>query len=327
MDNKNLHRNQPVPSFEWKLTNICNYRCPYCFSSADNRKSQNSHCSKQSINAMTQLVSGLSGNWLIKLIGGEAMLHPRFFDICRMFIEHSHRLCLTTNFSLPIKAFEKMVSICGQNLEYVTASLHLSQVSDIDSFIQKAQEFIQLKNPNTSFAVTCVMTADNFECLKSLDGKFKANNIDFRFQVLRERGRYLLYPPEIESYLSDKLIENTNSLRGRNFFGTLCHAGNLFFRVDVNGDAFRCYSLQPGFFLGNVAAGRFSRFDDAQPCLARRCTCTVPANRNMICYGNSATLNATVKFALQQVPYTLYSASKIILKKSGIRLRRDLVRS
>ena len=252
-------------------------------------------------------------------------MHPRFFDICKMIGQEGHRLCLTTNFSLPINSFEKLISICGQKLEYVTASLHLSQVPDMDSFIRKAKKFNSLKRPETDFTVTCVMTSQDFEYLKTLKLKFAENCIGFGFQVLRDRGRYTEYPPEIESYISDKLIKNTTSLRGWKVFRTLCHAGSLFFRVDVNGDTFRCYSLQMGYFLRNVTAGRFRRFDDAQPCLARRCTCTVPANRNMICYGKSATLNATVNFTLQQAPFTLYSASKIMLNKSGIGLRKDLV--
>jgi hypothetical protein len=34
--------------------------------------------------------------------------------------------------------------------------------------------------------------------------------------------------------------------------------------------------------MGNIADGTFSFLDTAKPCLASKCICTVPANRNMI---------------------------------------------
>lgn len=325
MPNQNTISNtyaSPIPSLEWKITNICNYRCPYCFSATDNRV-QCVHSSKQTMGAINDLLSELPGSWLVKLIGGEAMLHPRFFDICQMIVKHGHRLCLTTNFSLPIRDFERLSSICGPSLDYITASLHLSQVADIDAFIHKAREFWLLKNPHTGFTVTCVMTTDNFEELKDIFEKFEISDIHFKFQVIREKGKYLHYPPEIESYLSGKLIKNTNTLRARQVFGTLCHAGSLFFRLDVNGDAFRCYSPQPGVFLGNLLSGRFNLFDRAEPCLARRCTCTVPANRNMILFGTSASPKAVSEFLIKRAPYSLYWFIRTLSHKVRIGLDKD----
>jgi len=100
-------------------------------------------------------------------------------------------------------------------------------------------------------------------------------------------GKYVDYSKTIENYISHRLIENTNELRGANFFGTICRTGQLFFKINVDGEAVRCYSNQPYFYLGNVKSN-FSRFEKPKPCMARRCTCTVPVNRNMIEFRDKA---------------------------------------
>jgi hypothetical protein len=68
--------------------------------------------------------------------------------------------------------------------------------------------------------------------------------------------------------------------------GTLCHTGSQFVRITLDGDALRCYNLQPRFAMGNVVDGSFQWLEEPKPCLAKECTCTVPANRHMIEFGN-----------------------------------------
>ena len=281
-------RNIPRPSLEWVITERCNYRCPYCCS-----EGRQGHCSGDTIEAVYKLLSQLEGSWLVKLIGGEAMIHPRFLEICEKVICLGHKLCITTNLSLPLEKLVRFIEICGDGLDYVTASMHLSQIR-IDEFIDKAIAFNSEKKPGTDFTVNSVIMKDNFEQLREIEERFASRNVDFKYQIMKIGGEYQKYSENIESYISEKLIINTEKLRGKRLFGTYCHAGELFFRIEVNGDAVRCYSQQPRFYLGNVKR-TFRRYKEVGPCLARSCTCTVPVNRNMICFGEKATISAISK--------------------------------
>ncbi len=145
---------EPQPSFEWIITDRCNYECSYCYQRhyADKR-----HCSDQTTDAVFALLLILQGTWLVKLIGGEPLIHPRFFEMCRAVTESGHRITTTTNLSLPLVKLQELVDICGDRLDCVTASLHLTQVRSVDSFIEKAAEFNARKHPATTFSVTSVL--------------------------------------------------------------------------------------------------------------------------------------------------------------------------
>jgi MoaA/NifB/PqqE/SkfB family radical SAM enzyme len=246
------------------------------------------------MDAVFNLLSDLQGEWLVKLVGGEPTIHPGFFDICSAITSAGHKMCMTTNFSPALARFEKLINICGDRLEYITASMHLGQLKNLEDFIEKAHAFNSIKNSSTDFTVTTVMSEDNFETMKKIEDQFKEKGVPFKFQIMKIGGKFVDYPDEIETHISRKLIENTRELRGKNLFGTLCRTGELFFKINVDGEAVRCYSDQPYFFLGNVR-GDFRRFTEPKPCMARRCTCTVPVNRNMIEFGNKAPLMTTTK--------------------------------
>jgi len=314
----------PRPSLEWVITELCNYKCPYCCS-----EGRYGHCSDDTIKAVYRLLYQLEGSWLIKLIGGEPMIHPRFFEICEKVVGLGHKLCMTTNLSLPLEKLARFIEICGDRLDYVTASMHLSQIG-IDEFVEKAIAFDSIKDPKTNFAVNSVVMEDNFEQLRAIEERLANRNVDFKYQIMKIRGKYTKYSENIENYISEKLISNTGKLRGKRLFGTYCHAGELFFRIEVNGDAVRCYSRQPHFYLGNVN-GTFRRYTEASPCLARRCTCTVPANRNMIRFGEKATASAITKMYLTGLLKNLCQIGRIhgfsrisqYLKTGSRNLRRN----
>ncbi|MFC1885079.1 radical SAM protein [Thermodesulfobacteriota bacterium] len=273
---------KPRPSLEWVITESCNYNCPYCCS-----EGRGGHCSDETVEAVFRLISELEDEWLIKLVGGEPSTHPRFFDICSAVTGAGHKLCMTTNFSPSLSRLEKLIGISGDRLEYITASLHLGQIKKIEDFIEKAHVFNATKNRETQFTITSVVTEDNFRETKEIETQFIEKGVPFKYQVMKAGGKFVDYPEAIETYISDRLIEKTEELRGKNLFGTMCRTGQLFFKINVDGEAVRCYSNQPYFHLGNLKSN-FSRFEKPKPCLAGRCTCTVPANRNMIEFGNKA---------------------------------------
>jgi MoaA/NifB/PqqE/SkfB family radical SAM enzyme len=286
----------PRPGFEWVITRKCNYACPYC---TPEKKKGALHGSDGTVDAVLGFVSSLQESWLVKLIGGEPFLHPRFFEICTGIVKNGHALCLSTNFSVPLEALQRLVDICGDKLEYLHASFHESQVKDVSRFIEKAVRFKETKRKGTRFIVTAVLLEDDFERLKKIEEKFKESGVNFKFQIRKEKGRYHTYTEEIEAYLSGRLSKNIEKIRGKDFFGTLCHTGRLFFVIQADGNAVRCYNPHPVYYrMGNVADGSFRRLVKTMPCLSRKCSCTVPANRGMIWHGHRAGVLTMVKARL-----------------------------
>ena len=281
---------QPIKSIEWQITSRCNYRCEYCFQSKENT----SDCSDDVVDKVLEFTGSLGESWFIKLIGGEPFACKRFFEICEKLISQKHTLALTTNFSYPKSDFEKLIDITGEKLTNITASLHLTQIKDIDEFIENCGWFERYKSEKTNFAVTSVLTEENFEHLKKIEQRLSKAGVQFRYQRIKLSGKYCDYSEEIEDYIADKLISNSENTFHFNSFGTKCYTGLYFFRILLNGNVVRCYNSQPIYKLGNIAANTFRPFKKVMPCGSKECTCTTPANRNMIIWGQKSSFLTTV---------------------------------
>jgi len=241
----------------------------------------------------------------VKLIGGEPFIHPRFFELCRRLTEAGHGISTTTNLYASRARLHEFLDICGDKLTMLTASLHLTQVKDLDGFIEKAADFHAAKRPGTGFCVSSVLVERDFDTLRGIEERLAERGVPFRYQVLRVNARFVRYRPEIEAYLAGKTPMNTDVIRRHKIFGTLCHTGHLFFKIDINGDVTRCYNHQPHFYLGNIARGTFRRFDGPTPCLSPRCTCVTPANRNMIRFGEKAPAGEVLRRLIAGTPGSL----------------------
>ena len=284
----------PTPSFEWQITSRCNYNCTYCCQGRS-IKNKGENVSEDTINSMFRLFAELPGTWLIKLIGGEASIHPRFYEICRKISQTRNYLCMTTNFSTPLNKLKQLINITGDRLYSIGASVHLEQISSYKKFIEKAIAFNSMKHPTTDFLVTSVCTEKNFDLLKNVANTLENEGIRFEYQWLKSEGKYVEYPQQIEQFISNKLIVNLKNTKDAKLFGTLCHSGELFFRIDLDGSVRRCYNAQPLYDLGNINKGTFRRLKEAKPCMAKRCDCTTPANRGMILFGQKAGKYAIAK--------------------------------
>lgn len=217
-----------------------------------------------------------------------------------------------------MRVLERVIDTCGDKLERVTASLHLGEIGSVDDFIEKVLAFDARRNRATDFSVVSVLVQDRFEQLKEVARRLAERGIGFSYQPLRVAGKYIRYSDEFEEFLRDKSIPKTQAIRHKKLFGTLCHTGELFFKIEVNGDVVRCYNVQPSYFLGNVTKGTFKRFDGPRPCLARRCSCMVPAGRNMIRFGERASKPALIRAGLQGWTGSLtYVSAKVLALVRG----------
>lgn len=273
---------EPIPSLNWEITDFCNFKCEYCCQGQyDQKKIRHGHADNATIEAVLDTIDSLPGVWQILLLGGEAFIHPKFFDICGRIAESRHFIRITTNFFVPKEMLERLISICGSKLVSISISLHPSQIN-IDSFIEKIIWFNSRKNASTKIMVTCVATEENLPKLREIKPRLLENDIKFRYHALQENGKFVDYPKEVENEVKPDLMEHTEVLRGKSFFGTRCHSGQFFLVIKPNGDVFRCHDFQLGGYLGNIAKGTFRRFDTPMPCLSKKCLCTSMPARNLI---------------------------------------------
>jgi organic radical activating enzyme len=287
---------EPRPSLEWQITTKCNYTCAYCRPGMTNSKKYGKHCSEAVSEAVCRFISQLPGAWFIKLIGGEPMIHPRIFSIVDTIAQRQHQFAFTTNFSLPIDMYKKLAEKLGEKLEFLGASLHLSQVKSLDDFIQKAVDFNKLKHPKTDFLVATVFFEEQFPMYQKMAEQLDRAGIRLDLQHYRVNRRFYKYKnPEAVAFLDFRTPTNLKKIRDYNFLGTLCHTGSLFFNIDIQGRVRRCYDPQILYWLGDLQKGNFKPLSKPMPCLSHRCTCPVPVNRGMILFGQKANFTQMIQ--------------------------------
>ena len=311
-------RKLPIRSIEWEITTRCNYSCDYCIQKTYLRL-HSEHTSDEVIRSVSRLIGGEGERWLVKLMGGEPFLHPQFLEIVRMIRGGGNNLCTTTNFSVPLRVLERFVDVSGDGLAYVGASFHPGQVRSTEEFIGKAREFQKMKRAGTNFVVTAVGVGKHEGPLRALAHACETAGIPLEISPYKVRAKYVRYPDnDFWKFISPRLLSRSDEIRGKSVFGTVCHAGRLFGRITVEGDVLRCYNLQPGFYLGNLVDGSFEWLPKTRPCLAAKCTCTVPVERNQVEFGNRLpwTTSAAhyVSAVLTDSPKTIGFASKWVAR-------------
>jgi len=81
---------------DWALNKYCNFSCPYCFVSMEDRRQITYRG-----NDAQRIISSFNNSgkiWLIHMSGGEPLLHPDFVDLCKGLTER-HYISMNTNLS------------------------------------------------------------------------------------------------------------------------------------------------------------------------------------------------------------------------------------
>ncbi len=285
---------EPIKGIHWQITDTCNYQCEYCIDRQYNKSFRNGFSNQKTIHKVLDTIFKLPGRWQIKFGNNESTLHPGFLDICEAISSSRHTMCLATNFSSSREELKKIIDTCGEKLDFVTASLHLGQ-TDVEAFIEKSIWFNSMKHSDTQFAVTNVMTKENFDKLKQLRSTLEKQGIQLRFQIFKYKDRYVTYSRDIEEYIIDKLMINQELLRSKSFFGKECYTGNLYFVIDLHGDAYRCYGMMKDGYLGNIVKGTFKRYSEPTPCLALKCNSELAVDRNLVLFNERRNIVRIIK--------------------------------
>ncbi len=301
---------EQIKSLHWQITDICNYKCNYCSERQyDKNRFHYGLSDQKTISKVLETILNLPGSWQIKFGNGEPTNHPKFLEICEEITRSRHTLCLTTNFSAPREMLKKFVEICGEKLNFVTASLHLGQ-TNVDEFLQKAIWFDSIKDPQTCFIVTNVVTDENFIKIKHIYKELEENGIRLELQIRKSNERTVMYSQKTEEYIANKLHGNQRFIRDNSFFGKECYTGNLFFIIDPIGNVFRCYQMITGGYLGNMVKGTFARYPGSLPCLSLKCECVNAIERNLILFKKKRNIGRITRHLAKSI-----KADRMVLKK------------
>ena len=272
-------------SIDFLITQKCNYRCPYC-SQSKGFSTNFEEASDKTIFAFLEFISKLSREYEVTISGGEPLTHSKFFYLIEELKKLDFKVSVVSNFSYPIDKYKKIKDILGENLSEILVSLHLSQIKNLDDFLNRTIEFNSYKG-NSNFKIASVLSDKNCNELKKIALFFKENNINFELQHMRIKNSFVQYNKEAEDFIKEYPISKIKEIS--NTYGKLCLAGRDYIVIYQNGEVYRCYSSRFNKIhsLGNIR-NKVKLFNCAIPCLNKKCTCPKPIMQNMINYNSKA---------------------------------------
>jgi MoaA/NifB/PqqE/SkfB family radical SAM enzyme len=261
----------------WNMNTTCNYRCSYCTQRFVDDRGQWARDLPKFVAAF----AALTGDWEIKLSGGEPFRHPDFLDAVRALAAANRRVSVVTNFSAPDDELAAFADATRARPGLVSASLHLEYV-DPDAFLAKLAAFAAVHAGRV--VATCVATRESLPRLPELRARFAAAGLTLRAQPEKQDRDVIDYDDAEREQLIQLGGHNDTGLVEPSFEGRACWAGARYFVVDHRGEAYRCYPARRyrRERLGNLLDGTFRLRSAAEPCRYSYCNCTVPRQRGMV---------------------------------------------
>lgn len=192
----------------WKMTNSCNYRCPYCYMAKAVAKGDN-HTSEETVLKIASKIDDITSiqakgrTVQLHLIGGEVSQYNLINVLDK--IKKVRKLIIVTNFSAPTDYWLNLKSYCKKRKiqPNIIASFHLTQC-DHEGFIEKAIK--------VHASVKSVINPDNINEYKPYFEKLKKNNIRIEITVERdsENSCKQFIDKEIQDYVdtvNDTLVK------------------------------------------------------------------------------------------------------------------------
>ncbi len=271
---------------DWHLLNTCNYRCAYCFLSAETLGEKLRVRAEP--RAWQEAFDTTGKTWLLHLTGGEPSLYPGFVDLCQRLTER-HFISLNSNLTHPaILDFAEKID--PARVSFINAGFHLAERENrkgVETFLSAAdllnrkgfpvfaslvseprtmerfQEAVELLRPIGLFPIPKIMRGyfEGRPYPQSYNADDKARFIVHAAEA-REAYRPILEgraeAPTINLFSDDDVLEGEPDFRGQS-----CDAGRRFVRINPNGEVQRCSDV---LRLGNILDGTFVPLDAATPC-------------------------------------------------------------
>ena len=185
----------------WKMTNWCNYRCPYCYmsSSVKQAKFTSEEYLLNIANKLDSIIEKQAKDRpvCLHLIGGEV----GYFDLIKILkcikSENLKLVIIVTNFSNSLNYWKKISSyLKKRNCELrISASLHLEQCN-IEEFLKKA------KIMSKEVRIKCVINDSNVNKYKELFTQNLLNNLQIQPTLERDtNNKNSLVSKETKEYI------------------------------------------------------------------------------------------------------------------------------
>ena len=293
------------------ITQKCTYKCAYC-SQSKAQTSVLNDADENTINAFLNLLDKIDKDFEITLTGGEALLHPDFFDLAQKVKSKGFKINLITNLSFEIEKYSKIFSLLNSSLNKFDISFHLDEIKDFDKTIDKLRKVLEIKpiTTETNFLIPIYnLTDKKQEQIEIIQDIAKNNNVNCDFQHIRFLNKYKKNNKTEQKYIQNKPV---------NSYARYCFAGSSSAVIYENGECYRCYSSRflKSNYLGNIKDRNFSLLSSAKPCVHKICTCPKPYNYNQITDRKSP-LKAFILKMYNGIfmPYYILKNSKIIKQK------------
>ncbi len=293
------------------ITQKCTYRCAYCSQSKAQTTVLND-ATKEVIDKFLIFLDRIDKDFEVTITGGEALLHPNFFDLIEKIKFKGFKINLITNLSFEIEKYNKTFSILDEYLNKFDISFHLDEIKNFNLTTEKLKEILEIKPKNTEINFLIPIFNLNEEKCRKIEiikNIAKEYNINCDFQHIRFLNKYKSNNKLEESYIQNKPVKS---------YAHFCHAGSLSAVIYENGECYRCYSSRflKSNYLGNIKDKNFNLKNIPSPCVQKYCTCPKPALYNQILNKKSLfKANIARLINLAYMPYYIFKNSKIIKDK------------
>lgn len=257
-----------------ELTTFCNYHCNYC---SNGRERDNVFTprgrTEEDIKSIIDFFDN-HGTWHVLIGGGEASIHPYFYELALGL--KNHYISVYTNLSFDVQKF--ISTIPSQRVVDVRCSLHSPHNEDI--FFEKIKI---LKKEGYNPSMVSVATPEKLGRLDALVERAQKLDIPIALfplagpynskcypkgytekeqQFLVDRAEHLVFPGHLVRLLAGK--------EGLNNCGQMCRAGQDFFLVHAeDGNICRCAGDYTS--IGNLYEGSFFPSSTPSPCPSSSC--------------------------------------------------------
>lgn len=301
------------------ITQACSFKCRYCSQSKAQAKNYY-FADDKTLKSFYKLLDKLDKNFEITITGGEAMLHPKFFEIITKVTSEGFKLNLITNGSMPEENYKKVFEIANKNLNNFDISFHLDEIKDFNSYILKIDRILNIipKCSKTNFYIPIYkLNQSKKEKIEIITNLAKKYFIEIEFQHIRILDKYIRYSKEEQKFF---LNEKPPTTRGK-----LCFSGFKSVVIYENGECYRCYSSR---FLktnriGNINSKNFRLNSEPLICTKKFCTCPKPKKYGQITdIKAKGAIIADLKNILM-FPYLFLKNKDIVIQK----LKQKLIKS
>jgi MoaA/NifB/PqqE/SkfB family radical SAM enzyme len=262
-------------SFNWDITSVCNYRCPYCwfYGKWTELKKNDVRIPVDTLKRFWEKIYNQYGSVKVFITGGEPFLYPDFIDLISN-ISNWHKVEIVTNLSWSARGIVERIA----NLEIkIHPSFH-PLFANFEEFLDK---LIILREKKLADNPSYVAWPPQISLLKHYAKQFKDYGIDIFAQTFYGEYKGRKYPDSY-SDVEKELIRPFLGERGGKPFqtetkrtkGKLCYAGSLYGVIHADGNVLRCGGLNSeDAKVGNILEEDFTLLQGASLCTSEICPC------------------------------------------------------